>query len=80
MTGSRGSWMLLGVVLVGSFMAVLDTTSVNVALPSIAVGTGAHQRRSSGLSPGTHWPSGLPSSRPGGSATSSATGRCSWSA
>jgi len=29
------------VVLTGAFMAVLDTTIVNVALPSIAVGTRA---------------------------------------
>jgi EmrB/QacA subfamily drug resistance transporter len=38
---SRGDWRLLAVVLVGSFMAVLDTTIVNVALPSIAQGTQA---------------------------------------
>jgi len=31
-------WRILAVVLVGSFMAVLDTTIVNVALPSIAQG------------------------------------------
>jgi EmrB/QacA subfamily drug resistance transporter len=34
------SWQILAIVLVGSFMAVLDTTIVNVALPSI--GQGAH--------------------------------------
>jgi EmrB/QacA subfamily drug resistance transporter len=32
------AWHLLAIVLVGSFMAVLDTTIVNVALPSIAKG------------------------------------------
>jgi sugar phosphate permease len=37
----RGQWQVLAVVLVGSFMAVLDTTIVNVALPSIALGTQA---------------------------------------
>jgi EmrB/QacA subfamily drug resistance transporter len=37
--GNR-SWLILAVVLIGSFMAVLDTTIVNVALPSI--GRGAH--------------------------------------
>jgi EmrB/QacA subfamily drug resistance transporter len=34
------NWRILAVVLVGSFMAVLDTTIVNVALPTI--GQGAH--------------------------------------
>jgi EmrB/QacA subfamily drug resistance transporter len=34
------NWQILAIVLVGSFMAVLDTTIVNVALPSI--GQGAH--------------------------------------
>jgi EmrB/QacA subfamily drug resistance transporter len=38
--GAR-EWRILAVVLVGSFMAVLDTTIVNVALPSIAIGTRA---------------------------------------
>jgi EmrB/QacA subfamily drug resistance transporter len=33
-----GRWQLLAVVLLGSFMAVLDTTVVNVALPSIGQG------------------------------------------
>jgi EmrB/QacA subfamily drug resistance transporter len=37
----HSQWLILAVVLVGSFMAVLDTTIVNVALPSIAVGTHA---------------------------------------
>ena len=38
---AHSQWLILAVVLVGSFMAVLDTTIVNVALPSIAVGTHA---------------------------------------
>jgi EmrB/QacA subfamily drug resistance transporter len=37
-SASRRDWHILAVVLVGAFMAVLDTTIVNVALPSIAVG------------------------------------------
>ena len=37
-----GQLSLLAVVLTGSFMAVLDTTIVNVALPAIAAGTGAN--------------------------------------
>jgi EmrB/QacA subfamily drug resistance transporter len=37
---SARNWRILAIVLVGSFMAVLDTTIVNVALPSI--GQGAH--------------------------------------
>jgi EmrB/QacA subfamily drug resistance transporter len=37
----RREWRILAVVLVGAFMAVLDTTIVNVALPSIAIGTHA---------------------------------------
>jgi EmrB/QacA subfamily drug resistance transporter len=40
-SSDRRAWHVLAVVLVGSFMAVLDTTIVNVALPSIAKGTGA---------------------------------------
>jgi EmrB/QacA subfamily drug resistance transporter len=40
--GSSGRWKLLAVVLLGSFMAVLDTTIVNVALPSIGQGIGAN--------------------------------------
>jgi EmrB/QacA subfamily drug resistance transporter len=36
--GDRRQWHILAVVLVGSFMAVLDTTIVNVALPSIGKG------------------------------------------
>ncbi|HEY2285273.1 MAG TPA: MFS transporter [Streptosporangiaceae bacterium] len=37
----RRERQILAVVLVGAFMAVLDTTIVNVALPSIALGTHA---------------------------------------
>jgi EmrB/QacA subfamily drug resistance transporter len=37
----HSQWLVLAVVLLGSFMAVLDTTIVNVALPSIAIGTHA---------------------------------------
>jgi EmrB/QacA subfamily drug resistance transporter len=39
-TGNN-SWKILAVVLTGSFMAVLDTTIVNVALPSIEQGAHA---------------------------------------
>jgi EmrB/QacA subfamily drug resistance transporter len=39
-TGKR-NWQILAVVLTGSFMAVLDTTIVNVALPSIEQGAHA---------------------------------------
>jgi EmrB/QacA subfamily drug resistance transporter len=39
-SGNR-QWRILAIVLTGSFMAVLDTTIVNVALPSIAVGAKA---------------------------------------
>src|SRR5690348_13074968 len=37
----RRNWLILAVVLAGSFMAVLDTTIVNVALPSIEQGAHA---------------------------------------
>jgi EmrB/QacA subfamily drug resistance transporter len=37
----KRSWQILAVVLTGSFMAVLDTTIVNVALPSIQQGAHA---------------------------------------
>jgi EmrB/QacA subfamily drug resistance transporter len=37
----KNSWQILAVVLTGSFMAVLDTTIVNVALPSIEQGAHA---------------------------------------
>jgi EmrB/QacA subfamily drug resistance transporter len=39
-SGNR-KWLILAIVLVGSFMAVLDTTIVNVALPSIEEGAHA---------------------------------------
>lgn len=39
-TGGR-DWLILTIVLIGSFMAVLDTTIVNVALPSIQQGAHA---------------------------------------
>lgn len=39
-SGNR-NWLILAVVLTGSFMAVLDTTIVNVALPSIEQGAHA---------------------------------------
>lgn len=43
---SRCPWVAMGIVLTGSFMVILDTTIVNVALPQIArdlqgLGTGA---------------------------------------
>lgn len=37
----RGGWPALAIVLTGAFMALLDTTVVTVALPSIATGLGA---------------------------------------
>ncbi|HVT66282.1 MAG TPA: MFS transporter [Trebonia sp.] len=37
----RRNWLILAIVLIGSFMAVLDTTIVNVALPSIEQGAHA---------------------------------------
>jgi hypothetical protein len=40
--GAR-EWQILAVVLVGAFIAVLDTTIVNVALPSIALGLQARR-------------------------------------
>ncbi len=42
-TGDAGqrNWLILAIVLAGSFMAVLDTTIVNVALPSIEQGAHA---------------------------------------
>jgi MFS family permease len=40
-TARGGNWRILAVVLVGAFMALLDTTIVNVALPSIAHGAHA---------------------------------------
>ena len=46
-------WRILAVVLVGSFMAVLDTTIVNVALPSIAEGIRPAPMRWNGWYPGT---------------------------
>jgi MFS transporter, DHA2 family, methylenomycin A resistance protein len=42
----KRNWRILAVVLAGSFMAVLDTTIVNVALPSI--GRGAHASSGAG--------------------------------
>ena len=34
----RNGWRAVSIVLVGAFMALLDTTIVNVALPSIRTG------------------------------------------
>jgi MFS family permease len=42
---ARPSWRAVSIVLVGAFMALLDTTIVNVALPSIR--TGLHAPASS---------------------------------
>lgn len=49
----RRDWQILAVVLAGAFMAVLDTTIVNVALPSIAEGIRATPADLSGWSPAT---------------------------
>ncbi len=43
--GDRYPWIAMGVVLIGTFMVVLDTTIVNVALPQIGIALG----RSSGI-------------------------------
>lgn len=39
--GSRNKWLALTVLLVGAFMALLDTTIVNVAIPTIRTSIGA---------------------------------------
>jgi EmrB/QacA subfamily drug resistance transporter len=39
--GDRYPWIAMGVVLMGTFMVILDTTIVNVALPQIGVALGA---------------------------------------
>ncbi len=39
--GARSAWLTLAVVLAGSFMILLDSTIVNVAIPSIQVDLGA---------------------------------------
>jgi hypothetical protein len=49
-TARGGNWRILAVVLVGAFMALLDTTIVNVALPSIAHGV------VQGLGAGVYYP------------------------
>jgi DHA2 family multidrug resistance protein len=39
--GDRYPWIAMGVVLMGTFMVILDTTIVNVALPQIGIALGA---------------------------------------
>jgi EmrB/QacA subfamily drug resistance transporter len=39
--GSRNKWLALAVLLIGAFMALLDTTIVNVAIPTIRSSIGA---------------------------------------
>lgn len=39
----RYPWMAMGVVFIGSFMVILDTTIVNVALPQIGIALGARE-------------------------------------
>lgn len=39
--GKRRRWPALAVLLIGSFMALLDTTIVNVAVPTIQTGLDA---------------------------------------
>jgi MFS family permease len=54
-----GGALPLSVLIVGSFMSVLDTSIVNVAVPKIQIELGAAPTTSSGSSPATRWRSGI---------------------
>ena len=76
-TGKR-SWQILAVVLTGSFMAVLDTTIVNVALPSIQQGAHASSDALEWVVSGYALTFGLALVPAAGSATGTATNGSSW--
>ena len=51
-------WKVAGVVILGMIMSILDTTIVNVALPTLSKGPARPDLAgSSGSSPVTCWPS-----------------------
>ena len=52
------AWRALAVLLGGMFMAVLDSTVVNVALPTLQTSLDASEAALSWASPATRWPSG----------------------
>ena len=50
-------WLILGVILIAQVMILLDSTIINVALPSAQKDLGFSNAPASGSSPPTSWPS-----------------------
>ena len=73
-------WRAVSIVLVGAFMALLDTTIVNVALPSIRTGLHAPASSLEWIVAGYALAYGLALVPAGQAATGSATSPCSSSA
>src|SRR3981189_3584347 len=68
MVAERNKWLALTVLLAGAFMALLDTTIVNVALPSIRTSLAASSATLSWIVSGYALALGLaltPAARPG---------------
>ena len=51
----RKGWLALTVLLSGAFIALLDTTIVNVAIPTIRTSIGASNASLSWIISGMHW-------------------------
>ncbi len=71
-------WRAVSIVLVGAFMALLDTTIVNVALPSIRTGLHASSASLEWIVAGYALAYGLALVPAAGPATGSGTSPCSW--
>jgi hypothetical protein len=79
-SGHPGRWRALAVSQIAAFMALLDVSIVNVALPSIERDLGASPASVRGVVSDTRSRSGSHSYRPGGSEMPWGDAGCSWSA
>ncbi|OLT27063.1 hypothetical protein BJF79_42895 [Actinomadura sp. CNU-125] len=74
---ARSTWLALAVLLAGAFMALLDTTIVNVAVPTIYTGLDASESTLSWVISGYMLAYGLALVPAGRVATGTATSRSS---